>query len=178
MNCMVIVIKSRILIFLKNEKSIYNVYTSDYNVENKFGNSNNNNDNNENGMNDLEKLNQKILQKQELLKSKDKVNKEYLLSASRDKSIKLWDAIGGICIFTFTGHDNWVRSLCEHPNGKYIVSCSDDKSIRIWDLKNGLCQKKLLNSHEKFVVAIAMSPKVKLLASGSNDLTIKVWDCS
>ena len=166
------------IIFLKNEKSIYNVYTSDYNVENKFGNSNNNNDNNENGMNDLEKLNQKILQKQELLKSKDKVNKEYLLSASRDKSIKLWDAIGGICIFTFTGHDNWVRSLCEHPNGKYIVSCSDDKSIRIWDLKNGLCQKKLLNSHEKFVVAIAMSPKVKLLASGSNDLTIKVWDCS
>ena len=60
------------IIFLKNEKSIYNVYTSDYNVENKFGNSNNINDkndnNNENGMNDLEKLNQKILQKQELLK--------------------------------------------------------------------------------------------------------------
>ena len=57
---------------MKNEKSIYNVYTSDYNVENKFGNSNSNNindnNNNENGMNDLEKLNQKILQKQELLK--------------------------------------------------------------------------------------------------------------
>ena len=132
----------------------------------------------ENGMNDLEKINQKILKRQNLLKEKNKVNKEYLLSASRDKSIKLWDAIGGVCIFTFTGHDNWVRSLCEHPNGKYIVSCSDDKSIRLWDLKNGLCQKKLLNSHEKFVVAVAMSPKCKLLASGSNDLTIKVWDCS
>ena len=166
MNCMVIVIKSRILIFLKNEKSIYNVYTSDYNVENKFGNSNNNN---ENGMNDLEKLNQKILQKQELLKVKDKVNKEYLFSASRDKSIKLWDDVGGICIFTFTGHDKRVSSLCEHQNGKYMVSCSDDKNIRIWELKNGLCQKKLLNSQEKFVVAIDMSPKVKLLASGSND---------
>ena len=111
-------------------------------------------------------------------KAKDKVNKEYLISASRDKTIKLWDAIGGVCIFTFTGHDNWVRSLCEHPNGKYIVSCSDDKSVRLWDLKTGLCQKKLLNAHEKFVVAISMSPKCKMLASGSNDLTIKIWDCS
>ena len=162
------------IVFLKNEKSIYTVYTSDYQTENKL----NDESKGENGMNDLEKLNQRLLQKQKLLKEKDKVNKEYLLSASRDKTIKLWDAIGGICIFTFTGHDNWVRSLCEHPNGKYIVSCSDDKSIRLWDLKNGLCQKKLLNSHEKFVVTIAMSPKCKLLASGSNDLTIKVWDCS
>ena len=90
----------------------------------------------------------------------------------------MWDAIGGVCIFTFTGHDNWVRSLCEHPNGKYIVSCSDDKSIRLWDLKTGLSQKKLLNAHEKFVVAISMSPKCKMLASGSNDFTIKIWDCS
>ena len=164
------------IIFLKNEKSIYNVYTSDYAAENKLGN--NNNQEGENGMNEIEKLNQKILQRQALLKAKYSVNKEYLLSASRDKTIKLWDAIGGICLFTFTGHDNWVRSLCEHPNGKYIVSCSDDKSIRLWDLKSGLCQKKLLNSHEKFVVTISMSPKCKLLASGSNDLTIKVWDCS
>ena len=116
--------------------------------------------------------------KQELLKAKDKVKKEYLLSASRDKTIKLWDVVGSVCLFTFTGHDNWVRSLCEHPNGKYIVSCSDDKSIRFWDLKTGLCQKKLINSHEKFVVAISMSPKCKMLASGSNDLTIKIWECN
>ena len=162
------------VIFLKNEKAIFNVYTSDFASANKLGVSDENNNNEDKTKDDLEKL----LKKQELLKAKDKVNKEYVISASRDKTIKLWDAIGGVCIFTFTGHDNWVRSLCEHPNGKYIVSCSDDKSIRLWDLKTGLCQKKLLNSHEKFVVAISMSPKCKMLASGSNDLTIKIWDCS
>ena len=128
--------------FLKNEKAIYNVYTSDYASANKLGV--NENENEEKPKDDLAKLNEKLLKKQELLKAKDKVNKEYLFSASRDKTIKLWDAIGGVCIFTFTGHDNWVRSLCEHPNGKYIVSCSDDKSIRLWDLKNGLCQKKIV----------------------------------
>jgi WD40 repeat protein len=170
--------KIEYILFLKNEKSIYNVYTSDYASANKLGVSESENKEEKNDKDDLAKLNEKLLKKQELLKAKDKVNKEYLFSASRDKTIKLWDAIGGVCIFTFTGHDNWVRSLCEHPNGKYIVSCSDDKSIRLWDLKTGLCQKKLLNSHEKFVVAISMSPKCKLLASGSNDLTIKIWDCS
>ena len=171
--------KIECIVFLKNEKSIYNVYTSDYASANKLGVTEESKDENKDKeQNDLAKLNEKLLKKQELLKAKDKVNKEYLLSASRDKTIKLWDAIGGVCIFTFTGHDNWVRSLCEHPNGKYIVSCSDDKSVRLWDLKTGLCQKKLLNAHEKFVVTVSMSPKCKLLASGSNDLTIKIWDCS
>ena len=171
--------KIECILFLKNEKAIYNVYTSDYASANKLGVTEGEGADKEKSEKDeLAKINEKILKKQELLKAKDKVNKEYLISASRDKTIKLWDAIGGVCIFTFTGHDNWVRSLCEHPNGKYIVSCSDDKSIRLWDLKTGLSQKKLLNSHEKFVVAISMSPKCKMLASGSNDFTIKIWDCS
>ena len=161
--------KIEYLIFFKNEKSIYNVYTSDYLLDN------NKDDNN---VKDLSKINEKILKKQELLNKKDDVKKEYLLSASRDKTIKLWDAIGGVCIYTFTGHENWVRCLCEHPNGKYFLSCSDDKCIIIWDIKTGLSQKKLINSHEKFVVTISMSPKCKMLASGSNDLTIKIWDCS
>ena len=105
--------------FLKNDKAIYNVYTSDYASADKLGVNDNDNKEENKDKDDLAKINEKILKKQELLKAKDKVNKEYLISASRDKTIKLWDAIGGVCIFTFTGHDNWVRSLCEHPNGKY-----------------------------------------------------------
>ena len=111
--------------FLNNDKAIYIVCSSDYTSANKLGIIEGEKEKKEKS--ELEKINEKILKKQELLKSKDKVNKEYLISASRDKTIKLWDAIGGVCIFTFTGHDNCVRSLCEHPIGKYIVSCLDDK---------------------------------------------------
>ena len=159
------------VIFLKNEKSIINVFSSDY-VQNFNKNFT------EDNKGDYNKINEEFLKKQKLMKEINNINKEYLLSASRDKLIMLWDVIGGICIKTFSGHDNWVRNLCEHPSGKYFVSCSDDKSVRIWDLKNGMCQKKLSDSHESFVVTVAMSPKCKLLASGSNDLTIKIWDCS
>jgi len=35
----------------------------------------------------------------------------------------------GECIFTFQGHDNWVRGLGMHSTGLYMYSCSDDKTI-------------------------------------------------
>ena len=168
--------KIETVMFLKNEKSVVNVYMSDYlrnfNIQLKEGD-------NADKKNNIEKLNETLIEKTKMLKEKEKaLEKDYLLSASRDKTIKLWDVIGGVCIYTFIGHDNWVRSLCEHPSGKYFVSCSDDKSIRLWDLKNGLSAKRLSEAHEQFVVSVSMSPKCKLLASGSIDKTIRIWDCS
>ena len=171
------------ILFIKNDKAIYNIYASDFLSQGKKSSDEKieesiPSDIMKSNLDQLAKLNERLVKKQNLLLNKEKINKEYLLSCSRDKTIMLWDVIGGICIFKFIGHDNWVRSICEHPNGKYFISSSDDKSIRIWDFKNGLCAKKLSNSHEKFVTCISMSPKCKLLASGSNDCTIKVWDCS
>ena len=64
--------------FLKNEKAIFNVYTSDYASANKLGVQNGeNNDKEKSEKDDLAKINEKIVKKQELLKAKDKVNKEY-----------------------------------------------------------------------------------------------------
>ena len=162
------------VLFFKNEKALLNIYTSDYlsDFNKSLVGATEQKD-------QIAQLNEKLLEKTKLIKAKENIaNKDYLLSASRDKTIKLWDVVGGLCISTFTGHDNWVRDLCEHPSGKYFVSCSDDKSIRVWDLKTGLSSKRLTEAHDSFVVCVSMSPKCKLLASGSNDMTIKVWDCS
>jgi WD40 repeat protein len=59
----------------------------------------------------------------------------YLVSGSRDRTIKLWDPLKAICIMTFNVHDSWVRAVLLHPSGKYILSCSDDKTIRVLDVK-------------------------------------------
>lgn len=69
----------------------------------------------------------------ELQLSKD--TRQYVVSGSRDKTVKLFEALQGICLMTFRGHDNWVTDLVFHPNNKYLLSVSDDKSIRIWDLQ-------------------------------------------
>lgn len=168
--------------FLTNTKSKENVITSDYlsSFTTRLMSSSEDIEKEETkDKSDEDKINEKFQAKAKLLKEKGTLmNKDYLLSASRDKTIKLWDIIGGVCIKTFHGHDNWVRDIIEHPNGKYFVSCSDDKSIRFWDLKSGLVAKKLADAHDRFVVCLSMSPKCKMLASGSNEKDIKIWDCS
>lgn len=59
----------------------------------------------------------------------------YLASGSRDRTVKLWDTIKGVCLATFNCHENWVRQVIFHPTYKYILSCSDDKTIRVLDIK-------------------------------------------
>ena len=67
----------------------------------------------------------------------------FILTGGRDKLIKLFLCQTGELLHTFTGHDNWVRSLSLHVNGKYLYSSSDDKTIRIWDLNFGKEKKKI-----------------------------------
>ncbi|KAK7882102.1 hypothetical protein WMY93_028276 [Mugilogobius chulae] len=100
----------------------------------------------------------------------------FLLSGSRDKTIKMWDICTSMCLMTLVGHDNWVRGVLFHPGGKFIVSCADDKTLRIWDYKNKRCMKTL-GAHEHFVTSMDFHKTVPFVATGSVDQTVKVWEC-
>ncbi|KAI8391603.1 dynein regulator [Radiomyces spectabilis] len=109
-------------------------------------------------------------------KSKDdSVPGHYVITGSRDKTIKLWDSSGQL-LQTLIGHDNWVRGLVVHPSGKYLLSASDDKTIKIWDLKTGRCMKTL-EAHAHFVTCISYCHISPIVATGSVDQTVKVWQC-
>ncbi|KAI9015549.1 WD40-repeat-containing domain protein [Hyaloraphidium curvatum] len=101
---------------------------------------------------------------------------QFAVSASRDKTIKLWNALSGECLHTFTGHDNWVRGLAFHPSGRFLFSVSDDKSIRCWNLENGRCAKTLADAHAHFVSCVAVGIVSSVVATGSVDTTVKVWE--
>jgi len=121
----------------------------------------------------------------------------FAATASRDKSIKLWDSKTGSCIKTLVGHDNWVHSLIFHPSSPYLLSASDDGTIRVWDLTSGR-NIKTIEAHGLFVTCLAWgrsemggttqdgasgakpesgggSRKVNVVASGSADCSIKIW---
>jgi platelet-activating factor acetylhydrolase IB subunit alpha len=80
--------------------------------------------------------------------------KEYLVSGSRDKTIKIWEVRNSRCVLTLEGHDNWVNDVAFHPTGRFLLSVSDDYSLRIWDLNNGRCYRKMLEAHKMFITSI------------------------
>jgi len=100
----------------------------------------------------------------------------FLASGSRDKTIRVWDVSTGLCLFTLTGHDNWVRGLSWHPGGKFLLSVSDDKTLRVWDIAHTRCHKRL-EAHTHFVTSLDFHRNQPYVVTGSVDQTVKVWEC-
>lgn len=101
---------------------------------------------------------------------------QFVVSASRDKTLKLWDVTSGQVLHTFVGHDNWVRDFVFHPSGKTLISVSDDKTMRVWDLATGRCSKTI-EASEHFTTCIDFSVVSPLVATGSVDTQVCMWEC-
>ncbi|KAL3106134.1 hypothetical protein niasHT_016821 [Heterodera trifolii] len=71
------------------------------------------------------------------------------LTASADKTIKLWGA-NYEQIGTFKGHDDVVRALIVLSD-KHFLSTSNDSTIRLWDLSNGANLRTFHPNHEEFL---------------------------
>ena len=56
-----------------------------------------------------------------------------IISASRDNSVKVWDADKGTQILTLTGHTRAVNSVAFRRDGKCIVSGGEDGTVKVWD---------------------------------------------
>jgi platelet-activating factor acetylhydrolase IB subunit alpha len=100
---------------------------------------------------------------------------DYLVSGSRDRTVRLWRIASASCIAVFNAHENWVRSVLLHPSGQYVISSSDDKTIRVFDIKAQRCLRTLEGAHDHFVAAIDMHPTLPILVSASVDTTIRCW---
>jgi WD40 repeat protein len=98
-----------------------------------------------------------------------------IVSASDDKTLKLWDAKTGAALATLAGHTNRVGACAFSPDGSRIVSASRDKTLKLWDAQTGAALATL-RGHTHFVLACAFSPDGSRIVSASNDKTLKLWD--
>ena len=65
------------------------------------------------------------------------------LTASSDRTVKLWDPSSGALHQTLEGHDAWVRSVVFSPDGRLLASASEDQTVKLWDPSSGALHQTL-----------------------------------
>ncbi|KXH53765.1 guanine nucleotide-binding protein subunit beta-like protein [Colletotrichum salicis] len=104
----------------------------------------------------------------------------YALSASWDKTLRLWELATGTTTRRFVGHTNDVLSVSFSADNRQIVSGSRDRTIKLWntlgDCKYTISEK----GHSEWVSCVRFSPNPQnpVIVSSGWDKLVKVWELS
>jgi WD40 repeat protein len=98
-----------------------------------------------------------------------------VISASRDRTLRVWDLQTGEALAVLQGHDAEVRGCAWVPDGRRLVSASADGTLRIWDLEAGRALVTLAG-HEHRVLACAVTQDGQRIVSASSDRRLRIWD--
>ena len=100
-----------------------------------------------------------------------------MVSASLDKTLKLWEVESGKEILAFTGHKSYVISCIFSPSGIHLISASEDKSIKLWNVSNGQCLKTFLLPWIPNTVTFSpKNPNLVVTANANGTLTLFKFD--
>ena len=98
-----------------------------------------------------------------------------IVTASGDKTAKIWDTKTGDCLATLKGHTTYVRSAQFNQAGDKIVTASWDNTAKIWDAKTGDCLATL-EGHTSYVISAQFNQAGDKIVTASNDNTAKIWN--
>jgi WD40 repeat protein len=104
-------------------------------------------------------------------------NGAWAVTASADKTARIWDAATGAPIGKPLRHEDWVFCASFSREGARVATASADYTARVWDAATGTPLGKPLQ-HDGVVVGAAFSPDGALVATASDDGTAGVWDAA
>lgn len=103
-------------------------------------------------------------------------NGDTVASGSDDGNVRLWDVETGEVIAKWTGHTDWVRSVCWGANGQRVVSGSDDGTARVWDVKRGNTVLTITTGSQWVLTAIYSPNSTKIATGVHRESGVKIWD--
>lgn len=99
----------------------------------------------------------------------------YLLTGSRDKTIKLWEIETGRELRTYFGHTSTINDLDISKDGKSFVSSSADGTAILWDILTGKQIKKIQASSD-LLTSVALSENGNYLVTAGYDNEAILWN--
>jgi len=97
-----------------------------------------------------------------------------LMSASDDRTVRLWDLPSQDSVTTFTGHQDYVRSGAFMPghNSNLVATGSYDQTVRLWDPRTS-DRAVMIFKHAAPVENVLPLPSgMTLLAAADNQLSV------
>ena len=101
-------------------------------------------------------------------------NGRLVLTASLDRTLRLWDTIQGTQVTTIATDDE-VRACALSPDGRRVLSGSKNGDLCLWDIETG-ARLARFQGHSSPIVSCAFSPDGTEVVSGSIDRTVKLWN--
>lgn len=100
-----------------------------------------------------------------------------LVSASGDKTVKVWNLSNSSCIATLSGHLTSLVKVSWLNMGLQVASASVDGVVKVWNLKKQACVNTF-QMHEDKIWGLHLA-RDQYLLTGGGDSNLKLWqDCT
>lgn len=100
---------------------------------------------------------------------------KYLLSASEDKSVRLWSMDTYSALVSYKGHSEAIWDVAFSPTNNYFATGSNDQTARLWSTDH-IYPLRIFAGHLSDVDCLGWHPNGSYLVSGSSDKTCRMWD--
>lgn len=105
-------------------------------------------------------------------------NGEFVVTASEDRTARLWSAYNGDLLDVAVGHTDAVSRARFSPDGSYVLTAARDGTARIWRV---LASKKLqpvmiLRGHTRRIYDALFSKTGSRVVTASVDGTARIWN--
>jgi len=98
---------------------------------------------------------------------------QYVVSASYDHTLKVWELASGRPVATLQSHPWGVTACAVMPDGRHLVAASYDHTLKAWELANGRPVAHVPWSHQRDAGYLAVAVTATIVIAG--DMTVGVW---